>query len=51
MLLLGAVVLAVLVMSVVVFRLLVFSFRWMRLGEGGPPVVLLLSLFIACVLF
>ena len=38
MLLLGAVVLVVLVMSVVVFRLLVFSFRWMGLG-GGPPLV------------
>jgi len=33
-LLLGAVVLVVLVMSVVVFRLLVFSFRWMGLGGG-----------------
>jgi hypothetical protein len=32
-LLLGAVVLVVLVMSVVIFRLLVFSFRWM--GRGG----------------
>ena len=35
MLLLGAVVLVVLVMSVVVFRLLVFSFRWMGLGGGA----------------
>ena len=33
-LLLGAVVLLVLVMSVVVFRLLVFSFQWMGLGGG-----------------
>ena len=47
MLLLGAVVLVVLVMSVVVFRLLVFSFRWMGLG-GGRSACSFVSVSVYC---